>query len=113
MAQDELVRSRSSGASTELSGVEDVNLVAYLVSRGFVAIPYMKEAKEGESQVPRVVWDVQGKNIEKVRREYYGNANVGVRDFVRSLREVRTDLNTMKNMANNGQQFNDLLAGID
>jgi hypothetical protein len=96
VAQNELENGQT------LEGVEDVNLVAYLVSRGFIAIPYMKESKEGE--LPRVVWDVQGENVEKARREYYGNASIGVRDFVRSLKEMRTDLYTMRNMGTTNKE---------
>ena len=81
-------------AKNEVTTVEDANLVAYLVMRGFVAIPYMKETKEGEQR--RVVWDIQG-DIEKARQEFYGNAN-GIRDFVRSLKEVRQDMHTMRGM---------------
>ena len=81
-------------AKNEVTTVEDANLVAYLVTKGFVAIPYMKETREGDQR--RVVWDVQG-DIEQARQEFYGNAN-GIRDFVRSLKEVRQDMHTMKGM---------------
>ena len=81
-------------AKNEVTTVEDANLVAYLVTRGFVAIPYMKETREGDQR--RVIWDVQG-DIEQARQEFYGNAN-GIRDFVRSLKEVRQDMYTMRGM---------------
>ena len=81
-------------ARETISTVEDVYLVAYLVSRGLVAIPYMKESKEGEQ--PRVVWDVEGNNAEKVRLDYYRNAPVGIKDFIRSLKEVKTDMHTTR-----------------
>ena len=81
-------------AKNEVTTVEDANLVAYLVTKGFVAIPYMKETREGDQR--RVVWDVQG-DIEKARQEFYGNAN-GIRNFVRSLKEVRQDMHSMKSM---------------
>ncbi len=81
-------------AQDKVTTVEDANLVAYLVTKGFVAIPYMKETKEGDQR--RVIWDVQG-DIEPARREFYGNAG-GIRDFVRSLKEVRQDMHSMKGM---------------
>ena len=87
-------------AKNEVTTVEDANLVAYLVTKGFVAIPYMKEPKEGDQR--RVVWDVQG-DIEKARQEFYGNAN-GIRDFVRSLKEVRQDMHTMKSMVTTNKE---------
>ena len=81
-------------AREKVTTVEDANLVAYLVTKGFIAIPYMKETKEGDQR--RVIWDVQG-DIEQARQEFYGNAN-GIRDFVRSLKEVRQDMHTTRSM---------------
>ena len=87
-------------AQDKVTTVEDANLVAYLVTKGFVAIPYMKETKEGDQR--RVVWDVQG-DIEQARQDFYGNVN-GIRDFVRSLKEVRQDLHTMKSMVTTNKE---------
>ena len=87
-------------AQDKVTTVEDANLVAYLVTKGFVAIPYMKETKEGDQR--RVIWDVQG-DIEKTRQEYFGNAN-GIRDFVRSLKEVRQDMYSMKSMVTTNKE---------
>ena len=81
-------------AQDKVTTVEDANLVAYLVTKGFVAIPYMKETRDSDQR--RVIWDVQG-DIEPARQEFYGNAG-GIRDFVRSLKEVRQDMQTMKSM---------------
>ena len=81
-------------ARDKVTTVEDANLVAYLVTKGFVAIPYMKQAKDSDQR--RVIWDVQG-DIEPARQDFYRNAD-GIRDFVRSLKEVRQDMQTMKNM---------------
>ena len=81
-------------ARDKVTTVEDANLVAYLVTKGFIAIPYMKEAREGDQR--RVIWDVQG-DIEQVRQEFYGNVG-GIRDFVRSLKEVRQDMHTTRGM---------------
>lgn len=87
-------------AQNKMTTVEDANLVAYLVARGFVAIPYMKETKEGDQR--RVVWDVQG-DIEIARQDFYGNVN-GIRDFVRSLKEVRQDMHTMRGMVTTSKE---------
>lgn len=87
-------------ARDKVTTVEDANLVAYLVTRGFVAIPYMKETKEGDQR--RVIWDVQG-DIETTRQDYFRNAN-GIRDFVRSLKEVRQDMQTMKSMVTTNKE---------
>ena len=87
MAQNKIVE--------EISGIEDVYLVAYLQMRGFTTMPYIKETKE--SELPRVIWDVQGKGIEQARQDFYSNAS-GIRDFVRSLKEIRQDMHSMRNM---------------
>ena len=87
-------------AQDKVTTVEDANLVAYLVTKGFVAIPYMKKTKEGDQR--RVVWDVQG-DIEPARQEFYGNAG-GIRDFVRSLKEVRQDMHSMKSMVTTNKE---------
>ncbi|MFA5324056.1 MAG: hypothetical protein WC373_15390 [Smithella sp.] len=87
-------------AQEKVTTVEDANLVAYLVMQGFVAIPYMKETKDSDQR--RVIWDIQG-DIEKARQEFYGNAG-GIRDFVRSLKEVRQDLYTMKSMVTTNKE---------
>ena len=81
-------------AQDKVTTVEDANLVAYLVTKGFVAIPYMKETKDSDQR--RVIWDVQG-DIEPARQDFYRNAD-GIRDFVRSLKEVRQDMHSMKGM---------------
>ncbi len=87
-------------AKDKVTTVEDANLVAYLVTKGFVAIPYMKETKDSDQR--RVIWDVQG-DIEPARQEFYGNAG-GIRDFVRSLKEVRQDMHSMKSMVTTNKE---------
>ncbi len=87
-------------AQDKVTTVEDANLVAYLVTKGFVAIPYMKETKDSDQR--RVIWDVQG-DIEPARQEFYGNAG-GIRDFVRSLKEVRQDMHSMKSMVTTNKE---------
>ena len=87
-------------AQEKVTTVEDANLVAYLVTKGFIAIPYIKETKDSDQR--RVIWDVQG-DIEKARQEFYGNTN-GIRDFVRSLKEVRQDMHSMKSMVTTNKE---------
>ena len=87
-------------AKDKVTTVEDANLVAYLVTKGFVAIPYMKETKDSDQR--RVIWDVQG-DIEPARQEFYGNAG-GIRDFVRSLKEVRQDMHSIKSMVTTNKE---------
>ena len=104
--QDKLGEENEQTLEQTLEGVEDVYLVAYLFSLGFIAIPYMKEANGMEAhQSTRVVWDIQGQNIEQARREYYSNKSIGAKDFVRSLKEVKNDMYTIRGMDNTGNNL--------
>lgn len=74
--------------------IENANLVAFLVLNGFIAIPFIiKEAVGHESS--RVAWDVQG-DIESTLKRYHANEKVGVKDFVRCLVDVRTQMYSQK-----------------
>lgn len=74
--------------STQL---EDANIVAYLSMKGFIAIPYIMEGSA------RVAWDVQG-DIDQEIQEYYHDKTI--RDFVKSLKEVRSAIFTVKSIHN-------------
>lgn len=70
--------------------LEDANLVAFLVMKGHIAIPFIKDGDKS-----RVAWDVQG-DVKKHVDEYYNNALVGIRDFVTHLKEVRSGMYNTK-----------------
>ena len=79
--------------------MEDANMVAFLVMKGCVAIPYIK-TKSSESQGSRVVWDVQGDTdaIETEIEMFWANERVGIRDYVRILKDVRNSMYSLKQM---------------
>lgn len=78
--------------------IEDANVVAFLTMKGFVAIPYIiAEARPGQGS--RVAWDIEG-DIDAMIKRFYANEKIGVRDFVKALKEIRASMYTMK-QANN------------
>lgn len=79
----------------EITTVEDVHLVAFLVLRGFIVIPYIKTHRDGDER--RVAWDIQGNAKPDIER-FYANERVGVKDFTRSLKEVRAEMYNIKLM---------------
>ncbi len=82
---------------TKITTIEDVNIVAYLMLKGFQAIPYLKETKDGQG--PRVAWDVAGSRVDAVIEKYYGNDKIGIRDYVRVLKEVRGGMYSLKSQS--------------
>jgi len=82
-----------------VSTVVDANLVAYLVMKGFIAIPFIK-SKSSEGQSSRVAWDIQGKQeaIDKEMNRYYSNERVGILDYVRILKEIRGEMYNIKSL---------------
>lgn len=75
--------------------LEDTMLIAYLRVRGHTAIPWI--CREDRNDV-RVAFDIMGdkKDIEESMQAYHGNDPVGVQDYVRSLREVKSAIYDMK-----------------
>jgi hypothetical protein len=75
--------------------LEDTMLIAYLRVRGHTAIPWI--CREDRNDV-RVAFDIMGdkKDIEESMQAYHGNEQVGVQDYVRSLREVKSAIYDMK-----------------
>jgi len=81
--------------------IEDANVVAFLAMKGYTAIPYIKhEAKEGQSS--RVAWDVQGdpEAIELEIKMFWANERVGIRDYIRILKDVRSNMYGIKQVHN-------------
>jgi len=85
-------------SNVAITTVEDVNLVAFLVVKGYTLIPYIKSHKDGEAR--RVAWDVQGDADSEIKR-FYANELIGVRDFARALKDVRSDMYNVKNIHQN------------
>ena len=76
--------------------IEDVNIVAYLSIRGFVAIPFIKEeAHDGKSR--QIAWEIKG-DVKEAISNLYANYNVGVREFCKMVGYVKKDMYDLKNM---------------
>lgn len=82
--------------------IDDANMVAFLVLKGFVAIPYIsKESTGGDGS--RVSWDVQEKegiDLNAEIRKFNINEMVGVHDFVRILKDIRGQMYSTKQLHN-------------
>jgi len=79
--------------------INDANIVAYLVMKGYVAIPYIK-SEATDNQSSRVSWDVQG-DPDAINAEvkiFWENERVGIRDYVRILKDIRGTMYEIKNM---------------
>ena len=79
--------------------INDANIVAYLVMKGYIAIPYIK-TEASENQGSRVSWDVQG-DPDAINAEvkiFWENERVGIRDYVRILKDIRGTMYEIKNM---------------
>ena len=76
----------------EISIIEDANIVAYLVTRGFRAVPFIKDGLRDNS---RVAWTIEDDITEAVE-DYYQGCNVDVYGFVKSLKDVRAEMYNLK-----------------
>lgn len=79
--------------------VEDANIVAFLVMKGYIAIPYIK-SESSESQGSRVAWDVQG-DADAIQAEiniFWANERVGIWDYVRTLKDIRSSMYNIKSI---------------
>ena len=85
--------------SVNNSIVVDANVAAFLVLKGFIAIPFIK-SKASEDQSSRVAWDIQGDEdaIDKEVRKYYSNEKVGILDYVKVLKDIRSEMYGIKSV---------------
>jgi len=81
----------------EISIIEDANIVAYLVTKGFRATPFVKDGPKNS----RVAWTIEDDITEAVE-DYYNNDQVDVYGFVKSLKDVRAEMYNLK-QANKNQ----------
>jgi hypothetical protein len=79
------------------TSISDANIVAFLVMKGYIAIPYIESEMSGKSG-SRVAWDVQGKGVDEEITRYYSNEKVGIQDFVRSLKATRSSMYNTKHI---------------
>jgi len=80
--------------------IVDANVAAFLVMKGFVCIPFIK-SKSTEGQGSRVAWDIQGDQgaIDNEMKRYYGNEKIGILDYVRVLKDIRSEMYNVKSLS--------------
>ena len=83
----------------DVTVIEDAMIVAYLVMKNYLAIPYIK-SEATSNQGSRVAWDVQGDQnaIENEIKMFWANEKVGIRDYARVLKDIRSNMYTLKSM---------------
>jgi hypothetical protein len=77
------------------SVIEDANVVAFLMMKGYVAIPFIQTTKQ-------VAWEVQGdeKAIDTEIRMFQSNERIGIRDYVIILKDIRSQMYLIKQLHN-------------
>jgi hypothetical protein len=80
---------------TPVTHLEDTSLVAFLKLKGHIAIPWISR-NEGEDI--RVAFDIQGnsKKIEDDMKAFYNNEQVGIQEFVRQLKDVKSQMYNLR-----------------
>jgi hypothetical protein len=81
------------------TGIMDTNLVAYLKLKGHPVIPWINE----ENHYYQISFDVEGdsETIQSDLHAFYNNEQVGIQDFCRAVKEVKSEMHAMKRMAAN------------
>lgn len=77
----------------QVTNLDDTNLVAYLMLKGYRVIPWKLE-----DDPSRVSFDICGdpSQITQDIQLFFDNEQVGVQDFVRNLKEVKSQMYQMK-----------------
>jgi hypothetical protein len=80
---------------TSTTSLEDTMLVSYLILKGHIAIPWLCRDDPSDR---RVAFDIQGEQerIEKDMQAFYNNESVGVQDFCRQLKSVKSLMYNLK-----------------
>jgi len=78
-----------------VTSLEDTSLIAYLKLKGHILIPWI--SRDDPSDI-RVSFDIQGNElqIEKDMQTFYDNEQVGIQDFCRNLKEVKSTMYNLK-----------------
>jgi hypothetical protein len=74
----------------ELNEFEDVTIAAFLAIHGHVVTPL-------RNPNGRIIFEVEG-NIAPNIEAFYANQSVGIMDYVRMLKSLRSSIFTMKTM---------------
>ena len=82
--------------SNEMKTVlEDTSLVAFLQLQGHKVIPLLSKEPTPEEPQVRISFEVEG-DITKSTEAYYNNTLVGISDYVKCLKAVRSSMFNMK-----------------
>ncbi|OGW37448.1 MAG: hypothetical protein A2Y97_00050 [Nitrospirae bacterium RBG_13_39_12] len=68
---------------------EDTSIVAFLSLKNYKVTP--QRTYDG-----KVVFIVEGKDINRALQELYGNSQVGVLDFIKTLKALRSSIFALK-----------------
>jgi hypothetical protein len=81
--------------------IGDTNIVAFMRLKGIMAIPWI--CRDDSRDPHRVEFELVGspEEIQEAMKAYCRNDEVGIQDFVRRLRDVKTQMYAMKNMGQN------------
>jgi hypothetical protein len=80
---------------TKVTCLEDAQLVAFMKLKGYIAIPWISRDDPSD---PRVSFDIQGDSdkIESDMQGFYNNELVGIQDFTRAYKEVKSLMYSLK-----------------
>ena len=80
-------------APTPTTNLEDTMLVAYMVLKGHKIKPW-RDVENGD----HITFDIEGDvaKIEADMQTYYANEQVGIADFVRHFKAVKSQMYAMK-----------------
>ncbi len=75
--------------------LEDTSLVAFLKLKGYITVPWISRDDPVDT---RVSFDIQGdeRQIEADMQAFYDNQQVGIQDFCRNLKEVKSCMYNLK-----------------
>ena len=77
--------------------LEDTMLVAFLKLKGITATPWVC-TDDDDVNKGRVQFEMSGEpgEVEKQMQAYYGNEKVGIQDYVRCLKETKSEMYNIK-----------------
>lgn len=78
------------------SNIKDTSLVAYLVLKGHLAIPWRDTEDKGH-----ICFQIES-DITKDMEAYYQNEKVGIQDYVKCLKAIKSQMYQMKNLERKG-----------
>ena len=80
-------------AEHSLTNLEDTPLVAFLLLKGYKIKPW-----RDVSDSDHVSFDIEGEadGIELDMQKYYSNEQVGIQDYIKCLKEVKSQMYNLK-----------------